>query len=88
MKGNISDTSSKENGSSFRINGNDNMNRNKRDFTAESESEFLPLLSLSDFKANNSDNKIEVPNAFYALPSNSNDVDVDVEPGGGGSTWA
>ena len=85
MKGNISDASSKENGSSFRINGNDNMNRNKRDFISEKESEFLPLLSPSDFKANNSDNKIDVPNAFYAYPSNSNDVDVDVdvEHGGG-----
>ena len=74
-KGSVTDTSPKEREFSFRINGDDNMNRSKRAFTAEIESESLPLLSPSDFRANDSDNQIGVTNAFYALPSNSNDAE-------------
>ena len=73
MKENVISSSCKESGASFHRNGNDNVSRSRRAFTAESESEALPLLSLSDLRANNSDNKIEVPDSFYGFPSNSND---------------
>ena len=73
MKENVISSSCKESGASFHRNGTDNVSRSRRAVTSESESESLPLLSLSSLRANNSDNKIEVPDSFYGYPSNSND---------------